>query len=179
MQAEGYNLSRWLLSLPYLQRSRHGVFRYRRAVPLTLREAAGKREILISLRTKNPADAELRLLQAHLDAETWLRALRSDAPIEPLPWPSRNLNPPASTAPALQGVSLAFPVPLNAPQTPETSQLHPVTLSGALALYLCLKEDEFATFKGRQRQVRLTDEAEHELTAGLGEEQVAELIEDE
>ncbi|MEP9369490.1 tyrosine-type recombinase/integrase [Xanthobacter sp. VNH20] len=157
IQAEGYNLSRWLLSLPYLQRSRHGVFRYRRAVPLRLREAVGKREILISLRTKNPADAELRLLQAHLDAETWLRALRPDSPIEPLRWPSRTLNPPASTAPALRGVSLALPVPLKAPQTPETSQLHPVTLTGALALYLRLKEGEFATFKGRQRQVRLNE----------------------
>ncbi|MFG1397315.1 tyrosine-type recombinase/integrase [Roseixanthobacter pseudopolyaromaticivorans] len=150
-------MSRWLLSLPYLQRSRHGVFRYRRAVPLSLRETAGKREILISLRTKNPADAELRLLQAHLDAETWLRALQPGAPIEPLPWPPHNLNPPASTAPAPQGASSAQLVPPMAPQAPNANQPNPVTLNGALALYLDLKENEFAAFKGRQRQVRLNE----------------------
>ncbi|MFG1413808.1 tyrosine-type recombinase/integrase [Xanthobacter sp. VTT E-85241] len=150
-------MSRWLLSLPYLQRSRHGVFRYRRAVPLTLRGAAGKREILTSLRTKNPADAELRLLQAHLDAETWLRALRPDAPIEPLPWPFRSLDTPVRTALQPQGASSAQLVPPMAPQAPNANQLNPVTLSGALALYLTHKEDEFATFKGRQRQVRLNE----------------------
>ena len=41
----------------YLQRNRYGIFHFRRAVPECLRNIIGKREIVRSLRTREPCEA--------------------------------------------------------------------------------------------------------------------------
>lgn len=60
--------------MPYITRSRHGVWKYRRAIPGPLRTRAGKREIIVSLGTKDEREAELKSLRVHEDAESLLRA---------------------------------------------------------------------------------------------------------
>ena len=69
--------------MPYLIQSRHGVWKYRRVIPEPLRSRAGKREIVVSLGTKDEQEAELRSLKVHADAEAHLKAwklLESDKP---------------------------------------------------------------------------------------------------
>ncbi|HEV2603221.1 MAG TPA: DUF6538 domain-containing protein [Microvirga sp.] len=63
----------------YIQASRHGVFKYRRVIPPELQKAAGRREFVQSLNTKDAAEAELRALKVHRDVEAWLRALKITA----------------------------------------------------------------------------------------------------
>jgi integrase len=70
-------MSLWLSPARYVRVSKQGRFKYRRGVPAALQAAAGRREIVQSLNTKNPQEAELRALKVHGDAEAWLKALRS------------------------------------------------------------------------------------------------------
>ncbi|WP_446698620.1 DUF6538 domain-containing protein [Aquabacter sp. L1I39] len=67
-------------ALPHVQITKQGVFRYRRRVPSGLVAVAAKREVLISLKTKDRSVAELRLLEVHLQVERWLRSLNAGAP---------------------------------------------------------------------------------------------------
>ncbi len=60
--------------MPYIVQSRHGVWKYRRVIPEPLRGRAGKREIVVSLGTKDEQEAELRCLRVHADAEAHLKA---------------------------------------------------------------------------------------------------------
>lgn len=62
--------------MPYITQSRHGVWKYRRVIPEPLRGRAGKREIVVSLGTKDEQQAELRSLKVHADAEAHLKAWR-------------------------------------------------------------------------------------------------------
>ncbi|MHB2205658.1 DUF6538 domain-containing protein [Methylobacterium sp. CM6257] len=62
--------------MPYITQSRHGVWKYRRVIPEPLRGRAGKREIVVSLGTKDEQEAELRSLRVHADAEAHLKAWR-------------------------------------------------------------------------------------------------------
>ena len=74
IQRIGTKLGIKLRHLPYVQ-LRGEVFRYRRPVPPPLRGIVGKREILISLQTRDPGEAELRFLEVHLSTERWFRSL--------------------------------------------------------------------------------------------------------
>lgn len=59
----------------YAHRSRHGVWKYRRAFPKDLRATAGKREINISLETKDEREAQISYLKVHGRAEKYLLTL--------------------------------------------------------------------------------------------------------
>lgn len=61
--------------MQYATRSRHGIWKYRRAIHQVLRLAAGKREITVSLRTKDDREAQLAYVKAHGDAEGYLASL--------------------------------------------------------------------------------------------------------
>jgi hypothetical protein len=53
----GYQRWRFVL---YLNKNRHGVFKYRRAIPPQLREAAdGRKEFNRSLETRDPHEAKM------------------------------------------------------------------------------------------------------------------------
>jgi integrase len=56
--------------------NRHGVYYFRKAVPLPLRSIIGKREILVSLKTKDREVAKSRLHRAALEADAKLAAAR-------------------------------------------------------------------------------------------------------
>ncbi|WP_082552694.1 DUF6538 domain-containing protein [Methylobacterium sp. Leaf456] len=76
----------WFARMPYITRSRHGVWKYRRVIPEPLRALAGKREIVQSLNTKDEQEAEARSLRLHTEAEAWLKSLKSrQAPTTSLP----------------------------------------------------------------------------------------------
>src|SRR5687767_11174350 len=61
----------------YVRVTKHGVFKYRRRIPAALQSTAGRREIVLSLNTKDPHEAGIRALKVHGDAEVWLKALAS------------------------------------------------------------------------------------------------------
>jgi integrase len=63
----------------YASRSRHGVWRYRRAIPEPLWRLAGKREYTVSLRTRDDAEATQRHAKVHLDAERQFKLWRAQA----------------------------------------------------------------------------------------------------
>src|SRR5262245_26055001 len=63
----------------YASRSRHGVWRYRRAVPEPLREVAGRREYVVSLETRDDEEAAQRHAKVHLEAERQFRVWRAQA----------------------------------------------------------------------------------------------------
>lgn len=67
----------WFARMPYITRSRHGVWKYRRVIPEPLRALAGKREIVQSLNTKDEQEAEARSLRFHTEAEAWLKSLKA------------------------------------------------------------------------------------------------------
>ena len=50
----------------YAQRSRHGIWKYRRAIPQALRLAAGRREINVTLSTRDDLEAQLAYVKAHV-----------------------------------------------------------------------------------------------------------------
>ena len=54
---------RWLSQMLYAQRSRHGIWKYRRAIPQALRLAAGRREINVTLSTRDDLEAQLGLME--------------------------------------------------------------------------------------------------------------------
>ena len=56
--------------------NRHGVYYFRKAVPLPLRSVIGKREILVSLKTKDREVAKSRLHRAALEADALLAAAK-------------------------------------------------------------------------------------------------------
>ena len=62
--------------MQYATRSRHGIWKYRRAIPQALRRAAGKREIIVSLLTKDDSEAQPAYVKAHGDAEGYLASLK-------------------------------------------------------------------------------------------------------
>lgn len=55
--------------MQYATRSRHGIWKYRRAIPQALRLAAGKREINLSLYTRDDREAQTAYVKAHGVAE--------------------------------------------------------------------------------------------------------------
>ena len=59
----------------YSQRSRHGVWKYRRAIPQGLKAIAGKSEIIISLQTKDDQKAQVAYVKTHGATEKYLNAL--------------------------------------------------------------------------------------------------------
>ena len=66
---------KWLSKMLYAQRSRHGVWKYRRAIPQALRLAAGRREINVTLSTRDDLEAQLAYVKAHGEAEAYLKTL--------------------------------------------------------------------------------------------------------
>src|SRR5262245_50483658 len=63
----------------YASRSRHGIWRYRRALPEALRSFAGRREYLASLGTRDDAQAAQRHARVHLEAEQQFQRWRAEA----------------------------------------------------------------------------------------------------
>jgi integrase len=63
--------------MPQPFKSRHGVYYYRKVVPESLRPAVGKREIRVSLETKDPNEAKRRYAAAAARAEVMLSAART------------------------------------------------------------------------------------------------------
>ena len=61
--------------MQYAHRSRHGIWKYRRAIPQALRLAAGQREINVTLSTRDDREAQLAYLKAHGEAEAYLKTL--------------------------------------------------------------------------------------------------------
>ncbi len=61
--------------MQYATRSRHGIWKYRRAVPKALAIAAGRSEIIVSLRTRDDREAQLAYVKAHGEAEAYLKSL--------------------------------------------------------------------------------------------------------
>lgn len=59
----------------YAQRSRHGIWKYRRSIPQALRQVAAAREINVSLRTRDDQAAQLAYVKAHGETEVYLRNL--------------------------------------------------------------------------------------------------------
>jgi hypothetical protein len=59
----------------YAQRSRHGIWKYRRSIPQALRLVAGSREINVSFKTRDEQVAQLAYVKAHGEAEKYLRDL--------------------------------------------------------------------------------------------------------
>ena len=47
----------WLGRMPYIQKTRHGIYKYRRTIPPALCEAAGRREWIKSLENRDPQEA--------------------------------------------------------------------------------------------------------------------------
>lgn len=149
----------WLLDAPYIQRSRHGVLRYRRVIPASLRAAAGKVEIVVSLRTKEVRSAGVRYLTVHEAIERWLRSLGApEAPetspeaqaFDLAPYVARLTQRPS----ARHDRSAAY-----ANQTPSghASPCQPFRLSDCLRVYLAEKKVEFASYRGRALQTRLAE----------------------
>ena len=66
---------RWLSRMQYAHRSRHGIWKYRRAIPQALRDAAGQREINVTLSTRDDREAQHAYVRAHGEAETYLSNL--------------------------------------------------------------------------------------------------------
>jgi integrase len=60
----------------YAQRSRHGLWKYRRAIPSDLRTLAGKREINVTLGTRDDLLAQRAYLKVHGETESYLASLR-------------------------------------------------------------------------------------------------------
>lgn len=142
----------WVRRALYIQRSRRGIYRYRRALPPALRLQAGKREIAVSLRTKDPKVAEFRYLKVHHDAEAWLGSLACPSVSHPMFGTPLGL-PPAS--PVLAAVPDA-PVTEVGISSPPASR-RTITLSDALAIYFDEKRMELDTYKGRERTVRYNE----------------------
>jgi integrase len=63
----------------YASRTRHGIWRYRRAVPEPLREVAGRREYVVSLETRDDEEAARRHAKVHLEAEKQFKVWRAQA----------------------------------------------------------------------------------------------------
>lgn len=73
----GYQRWRFML---YLNKTRHGVFKYRRAIPPQLREAADSRkEFNRSLETRDPNDAKKLWALVHQEFESYLSDLEAFA----------------------------------------------------------------------------------------------------
>ncbi len=72
----------WLRRMPYLQTTRHGVFKYRRTIPPALREAAcGRREFNKSLGTRDPQEAKKLWAAVNLEFERYISDLEAYANI--------------------------------------------------------------------------------------------------
>ena len=137
----------WLHKARYLQLSRNGVFRYRRVVPEPLRIKAGRWEILVSLRTKDPKAAELPYLKAHVAAEEWLQSLVAidqpgRHPRVPLPYPFRQS---MASLPRQRQIRL---------MSGKYRLGDGIPLSEALRVYLDEKRPEFDAYRGRERKIR-------------------------
>ncbi len=61
--------------MQYAVRSRHGIWKYRRAIPQALRLAAGKREFNASLYTRDEVAAQLAYVKVHGETEAYLTTL--------------------------------------------------------------------------------------------------------
>ncbi len=79
----------WLGRMPYLSKTRHGIYRYRRTIPPALREAAGRREWNKSLQTRDPQEAKqlwaavnLEFEQYLSDLQTYSKSSNSEAPLD-------------------------------------------------------------------------------------------------
>lgn len=147
-------MGKWIRTAPYVQLSRHGVFRYRRVISPAIRARAGKREILVSLRTKDAKIAEIRYLKAHLASEEWLNALAENSVPFPHAPPSKVvflLPEQVRVGPLAESSSLR-----RAPK-PTAAMPARLTLTGALSLYLEEKRDEFESYAGREQRVRYAE----------------------
>ena len=68
----------WLRRMPYLSKTRHGVFKYRRTIPPALREAAGGcREFNKSFETRDPQEAKKLWAAVNLEFERYLSDLEA------------------------------------------------------------------------------------------------------
>lgn len=122
-------------------------------IPPSLRAAAGKVEIVVSLRTKEVRSAGARYLTVHEAIERWLRSLGApEAPEKPAESQAVNLAPYLARPSARQDWPAAY-----AGQTPPgpPSACQPFRLSDCLAVYLAEKKVEFASYRGRALQTRL------------------------
>jgi integrase len=63
----------------YASRTRHGIWRYRRAIPGPLRNVAGRREYVVSLETRDDDVAARRHAKVHLEAERQFKLWRAEA----------------------------------------------------------------------------------------------------
>lgn len=129
-----------------MQITQHGIFRYRRRVPGNLIAAAAKREVLVSLKTKDRSVAELRLLEVHLQVERWLRSLNAGAPAAGFQSPMA-IQSTGFEAALLKGKLTKYASPAG----------HSLKITDALSLYLKDKESEFNQYVGRTRTVRLNE----------------------
>jgi integrase len=119
-----------------------------------IRARAGKREILVSLRTKDAKIAEIRYLKAHLASEEWLNALAENSVPFPHAPPSKVvflLPEQVRVGPLAESSSLR-----RAPK-PTAAMPARLTLTGALSLYLEEKRDEFESYAGREQRVRYAE----------------------
>ena len=71
----------WLRRMPYLSKTRHGIYRYRRTIPPVLREAAGQREFVRSLETREPQEAKKLWAVVNLEFERYISDLETLANI--------------------------------------------------------------------------------------------------
>lgn len=156
-----YTLADWLRRFPHVQITGHGIFRYRRRVPSNLIAAAAKREILVSLKTKDRSVAELRFLEVHLQVERWMRSLDPGSPAADFQF-SLSAQPANSKTALLAGKLTGY----------ASSGVHSLKITDALVLYLKDKETEFNQYVGRTRAVRLNekDRAIRYLIAALGQD---------
>jgi len=156
-----YTLADWLRRFPHVQITKHGIFRYRRRVPGDLIAAAAKREILVSLKTKDRSVAELRLLEVHLQVERWLRSLNAGAPAAGFQSPIAIQSPGSEIASFNGRLTKYAPIATGS-----------LKITDALSLYLKDKETEFNQYVGRNRTVRLNekDRVIRYLVAALGED---------
>ncbi len=69
----------WLGRMPYLSKTRHGIYRYRRTIPPALREATGRREFVKSLQTRDPQEAKKLWAVINLEFEQHLSLIRLEA----------------------------------------------------------------------------------------------------
>lgn len=117
-------------------------------MPPAVRQAAGKTDFVISLQTRDPAEAELRFLQVHLETETWLRSLAGK------PTTEAKLFTPKPSPMASKGVYDS----VNQPECQDKST-STLSISECLQVYLKDKQPEFSNYHGRDRQTRLNEKS--------------------
>ena len=67
---------KWLSKMVYSQKSRHGLWKYRRVIPKALQTLAGKREINVTLGTRDEQQAQRNYVKVHGETENYLDSLQ-------------------------------------------------------------------------------------------------------